>query len=136
MITPGKLFKKPQSIPEDQVSADQLPRLAKGLLRYALKKAHAAQDIDERDNALASFLRATACIGERDLVLAGALINRLPVEGVPMILLHIAAEVNQEDELITQLRDALLAHFPDDGSASYTLACDERAKEVWARKTA
>jgi len=134
VTTPGKLFKKPQPISEEEVSADRLDHLVKGLLRYALKKIHAAQDVDERNEALAALLRATARVGERDLVLAGAIINRLPVEGVPNFHVHVAAGERKDDELIEQLRASLLEQFHNE--SAYSLACDERAKEVWARKTA
>ncbi len=97
MSTPGKLFKKPNPITEEEVSADQLNHLAKGLVRYALKKVHEAEDVTARSAVLASLLRATARVGERDLLLAGAIINRLPVEGIPALWVHIAAEGHQDD---------------------------------------
>ena len=135
MTTPGKLFKKAEPILEAEVSADQLPHLARGLVRYALKKVHAAQTPDERSDVLAALLRATARVGERDLLLAGAIINRLPVEGIGAIMMHIAADAHRNDPLIEQLREALLEHFGGTGD-TYTRECDARAKEVWARKTA
>ena len=135
MSTPAKLFKKPKPIPEDQVSADRLPHLAKGLVRYTLKKVHAAQDTDERSAVLASLLRACARVAERDIALAGAIINRLSIEGIPSIHVHIAADAHRDDELIIQLREALLERFDTD-PGSYEFACGKRAEEVWARKTA
>lgn len=138
MTTPAKLFKKPNPISEEEVSADRLPHLAKGLVRYTLKKVHAAQDCAERSDVLAKLLRATARVAERDPTLAGAIINRLPVDGIPSIFLHMAADAHKDDELVKQLREALLAKFPDTcvGACDYTRACDARAKEVWTRKTA
>lgn len=132
MTTPGKLFKKPDPITEEGVSADRLDHLAKGLVRYALKKVREAEDVTARSAVLASLLRATARVGERDLTLAGAIINQLSIEGVPHIQVHIAAISYQDDELIKQLAFALLEAF-DGQHDVYEAKCAERAKEVWAR---
>jgi len=134
MTTPAKLFRKPQPIPEAKVSADQLPRLAKGLLRYALKKLHAAQDREDRNSALVGLLRATARIGERDLILAGAVINQLAVEGVSTMAVWLVVDAHREDGLIDQLRRALLERFDDD--SGYERVCNARGRKVWTRKTA